>query len=385
MTRTVPIDRTISLPARMFLDMEKYGTMNVAVSYVFVVDGTLTADEVGLAVELLKAITPRMVQCIAPDASGREVWTPTDSEGQIDFVEMPPGSDVKAVLEDCSALQERAFPLDRQLWHVVYYSPLRDGRSALLVRLHHAIGNGGEVLTMLTSAFGIDSEATQWTDVPQADSAQMPPATQPHDGPVNSRRQRVSVLGLGSRSIWDAAASRHGVTSDALAVSLLADTMFRYWKRMGDGRDTVVITIPTLSPKLLEFSKGALGIHVPDIPVSTDLRGPDRLTALQAHLASEITESEQKQLEMLGTAAMAAPASAMSDVLLTPLVTMPAMAIRDRPVIDFSGFAPVTGTRVVASPTGYGGLVRLCLNVDASLVGVDVFDTCAREAWANLL
>ncbi len=393
MTRSVSIDRSIAMPARMFLDMETRRGMNVAVSYVFILDGTLSADDVRAAVEELKAVTPRLRQRIALDASGREMWCPTDAEGQLDFVDLPPGSDPTVVFDQCSRLQERVFPLDRPLWQVVSYSGIRGGRSALLVRLHHAVGNGAEVLAMLASAFGVDAKGTVWVDAPQQASASVGGEAEPGGISFNSRRQHVSVLHLGTRRVWDTVTARYGVSSDVLSVSLLADAMLRYWQRTGTTRDAVVATMPTTSEKLHELSNGAMGLHVPNVAVSADLVGVDRLDALSTLLAAELAASEQKSMETMYASGMSAPAGdpagppgvAMTDLLVTSFVTMPVMAVRGCRVVDFSGFAPVTGTHVVASPIDYDGQVGLCVNVDTSLVSPEVFGDCAREVVATIL
>ena len=406
MTRTLPVDRSITFPSRMFLDMETRGGMNVALSYVLVLDEPLTAEEVRTAIESLTAVSPRLRQRIA---SGGEQWVPTAAGGQVDFVELAPDTDMGVVYDHCSRLQERVFPLDRPLWHVVYFSPLRGGGSALLVRLHHAVGNGAEALTMLASAFGVDVQATRWvdvvqdTDVLQEISAPEPPAVVRHlisagdgagsaDAALDLRRQEVALLEAGAREIWDAVAARHGVSLDVESISLIADAMFRYRERAGTSRDSILFTLPTTSDKLYDLSNGALGVHVPNIRVGADVIGTDRLPALAKLLAAEIAASEQKAMEMLRGAAPAAPATAtsgpadaeISDVLLTSLVTMPALEVQGHRVVDFSGFAPVTGTRVVASPMDYGGEVRVCLNMDAALVSSSAFRFCAHQALSDL-
>ena len=389
MTILLPINRVIAAPARMFLDMETRGGLNVAVSYVLVLDGPLSPGEVHAAVAELKAVSPRLSQRIVRDASGHEQWAPTDAEGQLDFVELPSGSGPADVLERCSELQERVFPLDRQLWHVVYYSGLSGGRSALLVRLHHAVGNGEEALSMLASAFGVDGERKIWIDVPQHDSTSASASQQAPDdsaagdlapAQLNSRHQQVSVLDFGTRQAWEAVAARCGATLDVLSVSLLASAMLRYWERTGISRDAVMITLPATSEWLVQNSNGALNTHVATLRVTADWVGPDRLAPLSALLAFELVASEQRALEAWQSGA-ALPGPAMSELLLTPFVTMPDLVVRGRRVVDYSAFAPVTGTHVVASPIDYDGRVRMCVNLDTALVSAQEFEACLREAW----
>lgn len=391
MTILLPINRVIGPSARMFLDMETAGGLNVALSYVLVLDATLTTENLRAAVDTLKAVSPRLRQRIGLDAAGRQLWVPTDVEGRLEVVELPSGSDAADVLEHCGKLQKRVFPLDRQLWHVVYYPELSGGRSALLVRLHHGIGNGAETLAMVTSAFGVDVEGTRWVDVPHDDSAstplsEPPPGARESAGEPwrNSRKQRVGVLEVGTRRAWDAVAARCGAALDVLSVSLLASAMLRYWERTGIGRDAVIITLPTTSEWLAQNSNGALNVHVANLRLTADWVGPDRLAQLSALLAFELVASEQRALEAWQTGATPS-APAMSDLLVSSFVTVPAMAVQGRRVVDYSGFAPVTGTYVVASPIDYDGTVRMCLNLDTALVSPPAFDACARQAVASLL
>jgi hypothetical protein len=390
-TPTPPIDQSIGWPAPMFFDGEPSAGPNVALSYVLVLDATLTADDLRAAVDTLKAVSPRLTQRIGLDASGRQQWVPTDVEGRLEVVELPFGSDTADVLEHCSKLQKRAFLLDRQLWQVAYYPGLSGGRSALLVRLHHAVGNGVETLAMLTSAFGVEAEGTRWVEVPQDDSGSRPscvPAPGEREGAgeprLNSGLQRVGVLDLGTRRAWDAGAARRGATLDVLSVSLLASATLRYWEFTGVGREAVVITLPTTSEWLAQNSNGALNVHVANLRLTADWVGPDRLGQLSALLAFELVASEQRALEAWQTGATPC-GLATSELLVSSFVTVPAMAVQGRRVVDYGGFAPVTGTHVVASPIDYDGTVRMCLNLDTALVSPQVFDACAREAAASLL
>jgi hypothetical protein len=75
----------------------------------------------------------------------------------------------------------------------------------------------------------------------------------------------------------------------------------------------------------------------------------------------------------------------MTDLLLTTAGVVPVMVVAGRRVVDFSGFAPVTGTHVVASLMEYDDEVLVCTNVDTSLVSPQIFHGCARDALTNIL
>ncbi|MGY4708526.1 wax ester/triacylglycerol synthase domain-containing protein [Mycolicibacterium sp. CBM1] len=391
MTSMAAGESAIAPPSQMFLDLETHGGRNVALSYVLVLDGPLTTGEVREAVDVLKALNPRLRNRVVRNASGIDEWAATDVEGQLDFVDLPPDSDVADVLERCSTLQDRVFPLDRQLWHVVYYSGLRGGRSALLVRLHHAVGNGAEAQAMLTLAFGAGRE-------PVAVPGTRRDAPTEDDAEHRSRHQQVGVSSLGSANDWRATAAGHGVEPRVVFISLIADAMLRYRNQAGPSSDTVTVVVPTVSETLSAATGGVVGIHLPMVAVNRGLLGSGHLPELATKLATEVDASERRTLEMI-RAGMAADSGAAeqqpaddaeqsqvsaspetADVLATVSEALPAMAVAGRRVVDFSSFAPVVGGHVVASLIEYDDQITVCTNLDESVVAANTFAACMRDA-----
>lgn len=417
MKRVYDVDRSIEVPARMFLDQEKYAGYNVALSYLLVLDGPLSPSGVRTAVDSLVAVNPRLRQRITVDDSGPTQWVPTDAQGEVEFVELAARADISEVLDRCSALQQQVFPRNRPPWHVVYYAPIGGGRSVLLVRLHHSVGDGAAALTQVVSAFGGEADRVVWVDkasqsftapghgtfAPPVDDD---PCTEPSStavrekvGTGNSRDQQMVVLDARPLHEWEAVAARHGVGFNALLVSLASAMMHRYWADSGSCREDVVVTMPLECREIRERSGGLFAIHVPNLVVNQELSSAAGLPELSEVLAHAIHLSEQQTLQMVGSGGLrnlpATPPVAgvaldrnvlpMTDILVTDFGAVPQMSIEGNRVVDFDGFVPVTGCYATLARMEYAGVVKLCLNVDSDLLAQQTFQDCARAVVADLL
>ena len=418
MKRTYDIDRSIEVPARIFFDAEARAGHNVALSYVLTLAGTLTADEVQGAVESLKAVNSRLRQQVQPLGERLTEWVPVETPGWVDLVELPPGAGLSAVLDQGSRWQEKMFDRAVQPWRVGYFAPLHDAQSAVLIQLHHAVGDGGAVLAQLISAFGIDTDRLAWVDVtgnqqvsatpvspsPADADAAPPPAsfgtsTQPA-GPVNSRHQQLVILDSRPQDDWQAAARRYGVDMHTLYVAAVSRTLADYWKAVGESHDSIVVAMPTSSVRIREAVGGLFAIHAPNLTVPVELLDADGLGQLSGMLAESLQLSEQQMLDLLSTFAVSAPSAPAgpsagdegsfspppSDLQAMNYGEVPAMAVAGRAVTDLCGFAPATGTYAAFTLMSYGGVVKVCVNVDsATITNRGTFDAAFSNAIAAVL
>ena len=102
------------------------------------------------------AAIPRLRQRIvrAPLGCGGPFWV-DDSEFHLDRhvhrMTCPPPGDDRALLDAAAAIAGRRLPRDRPLWSITFLTGLTDGRTAMVVVLHHAVADGIGGLAVLAA------------------------------------------------------------------------------------------------------------------------------------------------------------------------------------------------------------------------------------------
>jgi WS/DGAT/MGAT family acyltransferase len=129
----------------------------------------LTLDDVSTSLAQNLANYPRLGQRVLGVApfNGRPFWVPAAElalEAHLDERSVPPGSDRSTLDAICSQLA--TLPLDphRPLWRLTLVSGLSGGQQAVIVQVHHAIGDGLSAMNTLreitTSEPGADRRVT---------------------------------------------------------------------------------------------------------------------------------------------------------------------------------------------------------------------------------
>lgn len=427
------IDSDPGSTTRMYLDLEKYAGLNVGLSFLFVLDGSLEAAEVRRAVNLLKDSNPRFSQQIGRGPTGSSAWTATRDDDMLEFVELSPGAGIAEVLERGDHFQAAGFSDDGPRWRAIYFAPMTEGRSALLLRLHHGFGDGSSVLAMIASAFGVKAPRVRWVEVEDGhrggDSvsdrlrsvagavrhvagigasliaskaarrrffAELEPLRRRDDGRGGrhaSRNQTMMVLDARPGSQWDEFAAKHGVRRNDVFVSLTAGILHDYWIRTAIVRDEAVVAVPVDMKSRSVRGDELHTVHVEYVSVGRDLLGPAGLRSLSGKIVRQFRESARTTqeasplitiIDMLPGPVRAyayARGSAMTDLLASNVGAVPTMAIGGLPVTAFSAFAPAMEAFASFVLIEHEGIVRLCANVDRALVtDEEVFAECAENA-----
>ena len=83
-----------------------------------------------------------------------------------------PKATMPELLDHISSWAEQDFDRARPLWEMAYYTGLRGGRSAVAVKIHHAITDGVGGIQLAASLLDLTEDAADPTDMPDAPQAQ---------------------------------------------------------------------------------------------------------------------------------------------------------------------------------------------------------------------
>ncbi|KID29769.1 Wax ester synthase-like Acyl-CoA acyltransferase domain [Prauserella sp. Am3] len=143
-------------PAEMsYLAVDRRHEVNVSMVFLLHLDHTPSTDDVRAALARLAETVPRFRQRIVHASPWRINWsaaTPTPVERHL--TELPGDSaDLHTVLGRLTTLLQRPFDPARPPWQAYHVRHTAGGRSLLVLRLHHSMGDGETYVAALQQAF----------------------------------------------------------------------------------------------------------------------------------------------------------------------------------------------------------------------------------------
>ena len=182
----MPAERLSSLDAS-FLYLEKPGVhMHVAALSVFAprADGTsLSYDDVERVVEARLKLAPRLRRKLmaVPANISRPVWV-DDDHFDLDFhlrhASVPSPGERFELQRAVGRVLSRPLDRTKPLWELYVFEDLADGRTAMLLKLHHALADGIGGMMIASALFDLApdvavGEADTWVPEPSPDSQEL--------------------------------------------------------------------------------------------------------------------------------------------------------------------------------------------------------------------
>ena len=183
---TASLDDLELLMWRVGLDRRLASTFGSVV----ILDREMDRDQLADLVRAAVQRVPRLRQRIATRGFGLPPrWVDVDRV-DLDFhlrhVTLSPTADLREVLDRGSAFVAERFEDDRPLWQAVTYHGLRDGRSAMVLRAHHAVSDAENAVSL----------ALQFVD-----GAGGSPNGGPHRGRPSPASDSSALTGLSGKAV----------------------------------------------------------------------------------------------------------------------------------------------------------------------------------------
>jgi diacylglycerol O-acyltransferase / wax synthase len=139
---------------------------------VWLLKPTLTVAELRQRVAQTLLTYPRFCQRVSEDAVGAAwVTVPVDLDQHVvkQTLRVQPGQTSLDALKDCVAdLATWALPRKRPLWQMHVVEDLGDGRSAMITRIHHCIGDGISLISVMLAMADADPSQAAAADAPSS-------------------------------------------------------------------------------------------------------------------------------------------------------------------------------------------------------------------------
>lgn len=162
--------RMAPFDAVMF-DVETDPVLRSVITSVVVLDGVPDADRLRFRVDRLSRLLPKLRQRVV--GHGLSPLPPrweTDPNFDLDYhlqhVTLPNGS-LNDLLDRLALWSESDFDHARPLWGITTYDGLDGDRSAVAIKIHHAITDGVGGMMLASALFDLTSDAPDPTDLPE--------------------------------------------------------------------------------------------------------------------------------------------------------------------------------------------------------------------------
>ena len=175
--------------------MDRYPNLRSAVVGVVMLDRATDAERVRAAHEWGSRAVPRLRERLVEVPLGRPEWvvdTDFTLDAHLQFIDLPsPGSD-RQLLDLCAAFAMEPFDRARSPWAARMINGLSGGRSAYVLKLHHAMSDGIGIVQLLSFMF-----SRQRAPSIERKTQALPelPSASPTDAPRLMARQAQRELG----------------------------------------------------------------------------------------------------------------------------------------------------------------------------------------------
>jgi hypothetical protein len=373
--------------------------LNVAIVAVFVLDGDPSSDDVSVLFGTLPTLVPRMGQTLVRSRFdlGAPRWRDVelDLDRHVSLQEWG-GRNLAEVYGFASAWQAVEWDLSIPLWQATFISGIEGNRSAIVLKVHHAIADGSALALMLRPLF--DHDAPGQMDVPRPVGPEVVGASRlaaiksdvqmlgvlltaslssPPPGRIgNHRRERnVSVFSF-PREVWRRAATDANGNSNDLYLAVAANSLRRseVYRSLEAFRVAMPVNLRSTTDEVSATNATGLGFLTLD--------GADRhLAALAEVRAASIAAKTSAEtsgaasfdrfLSLLPGAVEARLALNLyskTDALVTNVRIPGASAILGARVDHIAGPPPIIGTPVGFSLLTIGSTCALSIGADAGIV-----------------
>lgn len=213
-------DRMNDTEALMW-SLEKDPSLRSTITVVFLLDGTIDRDVLTRRVERMTRTVPRLRQRVRSNtlSVAPPRWE-TDPNFDLSFhlwwVRAPGSATMRDVLSIAEPVAMSGFDRARPLWRAIVIEGLPNGRSAIVMKVHHSIADGITAVQLQLELFDFE---------PDADERELPPIPQAHvlsqperfaDAIEHQTRHQLAVFGRIAGTLLDNA--QHALTDPATAL-----------------------------------------------------------------------------------------------------------------------------------------------------------------------
>jgi diacylglycerol O-acyltransferase / wax synthase len=334
MLQRVSADDLMSLAARRHPPPLQVGAV-----LIFDVRGGLDIGSLRAILQQRIAAVPRLRQRLekVPLGCGRPVWVDDPGfniDDHLTVIEEQPETDDADLLDLAASLLTKPLPENRPLWNAAFVPALTDGRAALILVMHHVVGDGLAGLAVLRGLVD-GSPAPRLATFPQARLSRAALATDAWSDRIRSLRRLPKALGrlfaafgeLGpsmaqraqpsslnkstgpTRSLSTVVvevsrvhelAHSHGATVNDLVLTAVTGALHELLTERGEQLDSLVVSVPFASRTRTESDQ--LGNRSGVIPVKLPTGGgfSDRLTAVSAIMRAAKQQERGASTAVLG-------------------------------------------------------------------------------------
>jgi diacylglycerol O-acyltransferase / wax synthase len=316
MLERVSADDLMSLAARRHPPPLQVGAV-----LIFDVRGGLDVGSLRAVLQRRIAAVPRLRQRLqkVPLGCGRPVWVDDpdfDIDDHLTVIERRAETDDAELLDLAASLVTKPLPENRPLWAATFIPALTSGRAALILIMHHVVGDGLAGLAILRGI--VDGSPTPrlvafprprprlpalardaWSDrirslrrVPKAFGrlfaafGELGPSMAQHAQPSSLNKptgphRSLSTVVVDVSRVHELA-HNHGATVNDLVLTAVAAALHELLTERGEQLDSLVVSVPFASRTRTELDQ--LGNRSGVIPVKLPTSGgfSDRLTAVSA-------------------------------------------------------------------------------------------------------
>ena len=125
-----------------------------------------------------------------PFGTGLPIWVDDDSfdiDHHVRLTAVPRPGDDAQVWELFSRMQAQPLDRDRPLWEMWFVDGLEDGQLGLVLKCHHALGDGVANVDLLLAICDLEREPAEEPAAPR-----LPPTSRTQPGPAAARQPRRS-------------------------------------------------------------------------------------------------------------------------------------------------------------------------------------------------
>lgn len=198
--------------------IEKDPLLRSTITSVALFDTTPARERLTDAVERASRLVPRLRQRVVSNplsvAPPRwEVDPNFDLSFHLRWVRATGEGTLRDVLDVAEPIAMQGFDRARPLWEMTVLDGLEDGRSALVVKLHHAITDGVGGIKLAMHLFDLDRDGTDGGELPEAPPLRVLNRAQRLVDACEHERRRQ--LGIAKRSVGMVARALTSVAADA--------------------------------------------------------------------------------------------------------------------------------------------------------------------------
>jgi diacylglycerol O-acyltransferase len=221
-------DRMSDADALMWT-IEKDPLLRSTITSVALFDQALDRDRFVEAIDRTTRLVPRLRQRVQANAFSIapprwEVDPNFDLDFHVRFLGARGDGTIRDVLDLAAPIAMQGFDRARPLWEIDVVEGLEEGRSAVIMKLHHAITDGVGGVKLAMHMFDLDRDGTDRGEMPDAPPVAVMNQFQRMADAVAHERRRGT--GVARRSLATTAGAAAGVLADPRgAAERLADTL----------------------------------------------------------------------------------------------------------------------------------------------------------------